>query len=105
MISTNTLKRGGWRSSQGLCLKLKQIATILWLEAKPEKCQEFEIEIRYRALIDPDNLGSTVKVFLDSLAGLGVIPDDGRKYWKRYQVVPDMSLKHNTLIVTLIQLT
>jgi hypothetical protein len=102
MISANSHKRGGWRSTQQLCLKIKKMATILWLEAKPDKLQQFEIEIRYRALIDPDNLGATTKVFLDSLIGLGVIPDDSRDYWKRYEVKPDMSLKHNTLIITLI---
>lgn len=62
------------------------------------KMQEFGINVRYNSRLDPDNLSFTTKIFVDVLRREGIVPDDTRKQYKYFNVVPDGELPENTAV-------
>ena len=96
-LSSNKMKSLHWRELKRKVDELKKHAFVLCHEAKPPKMERFTIECRYNSNLDPDNVGASVKVFCDQLVKMGVFPDDKKEHWRGLNIIPDETLKHNSL--------
>jgi hypothetical protein len=82
-----------------VALKKKWRATftdLILAEMEGEKLKTFTINVKYRTRLDADNMVGVVKVFVDSLAELGIIENDSPKYMKGIMITYDDSLPMNT---------
>ncbi len=89
-----------WRKLKALIDPVKLEAKVLCMNAKPDKMERFTIEARYNSKLDPDNVGAVIKIFCDQLVKMGVFPDDSKKHWRGLNIIPDESMKHNSLKLT-----
>ena len=96
-LSSNSMKSLPWRELKIKVDKIKEHACVLCLKCKIYKMEQFTVEARYNSRMDPDNVGSTVKIFIDQLVKMGVFPNDNKKHWRGLNIIPDETLKHNSL--------
>ena len=86
-----------WRDLKRKVDPIKKYAFVICHEFRNMKMKAFTVEAKYNSDLDPDNLGSTIKIFIDQLVKMGVFPDDSKEYWRGLNIIPDESLKHNSL--------
>ena len=64
-------------------------------------CSSYEIHIRYNSRHDVDNVVLVSKFLSDTLVAMGIVQDDGNKYYKRLNIKIDKDLPKDTFIVKL----
>lgn len=104
-LSVNTLRSAQKWQSKKLKEKWSPIVNNMLIEAGANKLtfENFTVTVRYRSRMDTDNVSS--KFFCDGMTELGIIPDDNKSRFRGFFVMPDMSLKHNTYIFTVDEIT
>ena len=96
-ISNNQMKALHWRKLKPLVDQIKLKAKLSILKVKPKKMERFTIECRYNSRLDPDNIAGSLKPIIDQLVKMGVFPNDSKKHWRGLNIIPDETLKHNSL--------
>ena len=98
IVSLNKYYSGGhWGVRGRLKKKYKAIFTPL-LEDCGVVMKKFDLAILYSSRHDPDNITGTEKLFVDTLKECGLIPDDNKKFFRGLHILPDESLKTNTIL-------
>ena len=96
-VSNNDMKSLHWRELKRLVDPLKLIAKKIIQDAKPPKMERFTVEVRYNSGLDVDNTTATIKILVDQLVKMKVLPKDNKRYWRGMNIIPDETLKHNSL--------
>ena len=63
--------------------------------------ESYEIHISYNSRHDVDNVILVSKFLSDTLVSMGMVKDDGNKYYKRLNIKIDKDLPKDTFIVKL----
>lgn len=71
------------------------------VEAEIPALEAFPLHIRYNSRSPCDNLTGGSKILVDTMRGLGIIPDDSKHYYRGVTIEPDLALGHNTYVVTI----
>ena len=104
MLSSNSLKSGNWRVAGNLKKKFAKLYRPYILEADMKPMTMFSVEVRYRSRLDVDNVTGSLKVFVDELRYLGIVPDDNPKHFPKFSVEYNKEFKTNTIEFTIIEL-
>lgn len=98
-ISWNTLlSLNRWQRTK-LLAEAKNDYKQLITKAKVKPLATFSISIRYWSRIDADNC--CFKYFIDTLRAMKLVVNDDKRFFKGVECIPDVTLKHNTYIITL----
>ena len=76
--------------------------TQLLTEAQIKPLSAFRIHLRYNSRMDLDNTVAGLKVMVDTMREMKLAENDTKTIYKGLTVEPDLSLKHNMYIVSII---
>lgn len=79
----------------------KATFTRMFTEAKIQPFTTFRVSMRYNSRMDCENTVAGLKIAVDTLRAMNLVPNDDKRYYKGVEVVPDAGLKHNTYEITL----
>lgn len=79
----------------------KELFKPLLLEAQIPPLEAFTLHLAYNSRMDADNTTAGTKVVVDTMRELGIIREDNKHIYRGITITPDLSLRHNTYIVTI----
>lgn len=100
-LSINQAYNTHWTKAKKIKDTLKLHFTYLIKEAKIKPLSSFTLNLRYNSRLDADNTTAGLKCFVDTLTTSNIISDDTKSIYKGFSVTPDVSLKHNTYVITI----
>jgi len=80
-LGLNQYKTMHWRKMKPIYDRIKANFTQEIEEMAPPPMNWFEVRVFHNTRYDVDNLAGMVKPFVDALRGLGVVPEDDKRYW------------------------
>ena len=96
-LSINKLRSLHWRDIKKKVDPIKLHAFVICNKFRNVKMKAFTVEARYNSDLDVENTAATIKIFMDQLVKMGVFPNDSKKHWRGLNIIPDETLKHNSL--------
>jgi hypothetical protein len=92
--------------SIGQYVKNKKMNTLKYVKKNLRKfdaftCESYEVHIRYNSRHDVDNVILVSKFLSDTLVAMGIVKDDGNKYYKRLNIKIDKDLPKDSFKVKL----
>jgi len=86
LIGLNEYKTMHWTKLRRKYKPIKDAFFELIASQRPPSLSFFELYVYHNTDYDIDNLTGTVKPFVDALRGLGVAPEDDKRYWDHLSI-------------------
>lgn len=96
-----------WRKRHAVSNKVKGIMNVAIhdLGLQHSKFIVFSISVTVHNKYDVDNCVTCVKLFVDCMKDLGIIPDDSKKHFRSFCIAIDESLPKGTTLITVNEVT
>jgi len=82
----------------------KEKFSIILADVEIPALEAFKLHIRYNSRMDCDNLTGGSKILVDTMRAVGIIAEDNKHIYRGISIEPDLNLRHNTYVVTIIPL-